>query len=396
MSDIPLDIAIIGAGPYGLSLAAHLQHHNKNFRIFGPAMRFWSHHMPAGTALKSEGFASNLYDPLGEFPLRVFCAQNGIPYADIGLPVKIEHFIAYGLEFRRRYVPNLEEVQVTALARDRDGFELTTDVGEQVRARKVIVATGIMNFAYLPPLIANLPRSLVSHSSDHGDLSGFKARDVAVLGAGASALDMAAMLHEAGAHVQLFARSSRIEFHDPPEEPRSLLKRIKAPRSGLGLGWRSRFCTDLPTVFHAMPQALRFRAVERHLGPAPCWFIRDAVEGRVAMHVGATLADARAAGQRLHLEFDQLGKADRKIVEVDHVVAGTGYKVALSRLGFLDPSIQSMIHTAGDTPVLNRYFESSVPGLFFIGVAAANSFGPMLRFAYGAKFAATRIARRIN
>jgi Pyridine nucleotide-disulphide oxidoreductase len=390
-----VDIAIIGAGPYGLSLAAHLRHLKRNFRIFGRAMRFWSNHMPAGTSLKSEGFASNLYDPLGEFPLRKFCAENNIAYADIGLPVHIEHFIAYGLEFQRRYVPDLEETHVIALTRNETGFELTTESGERVRARQVVVAAGVMHFAYLPPLIANIPPGLVSHTSHHSGFSTFKGRDIAVLGAGASALDAAAKLLEAGAQVQLFARRSSIAFHDPPELRRSWLKGLTGPRSGLGTGWRSRMCTDLPIVFHFLPQKLRFRATERHLGPAPCWFVREAVEGRMPMHVNSTLAKASVAGQRVRLEFDQRGHSDRKVVEVDHLIAGTGYRVALSRLEFLDPSLRTMIRTVEDTPVLDWNFESSVPGLFFVGLAAANSFGPLLRFAFGARFASVRLARRI-
>ena len=109
-----VDIAIIGAGPYGLSLAAHLRGSGQSVRIFGSPMNSWSNHMPRGMHLKSEGFASNLYDPEAKFTLQTFCGERSIPYADIGLPVAIETFIAYGQEFQRRYVPELENVQITS------------------------------------------------------------------------------------------------------------------------------------------------------------------------------------------------------------------------------------------------------------------------------------------
>lgn len=358
-------------------------------------MLFWSQHMPARTSLKSEGFASSLYDPLGEFPLPKFCAENNIAFADIGTPVHIEHFIAYGQEFQRRFVPNLEMNHITALKRGENGFDITTEKGERVRARQVVVATGIMHFAYLPPEIANMPRNLVSHTSHHHDFYDFRGRDVVVLGAGASALDAAAKLLDAGAKVQLFARGPNIAFHNPPILKRPWWTKINDPRSGLGTGWRSKLCCDLPIVFHFLPQKLRFRFTARHLGPAPCWFVRAEVEGRLPMNVNSTLAGARAAGQQVRLEFDQTGQASRKVVEADHVIAGTGYRVALSRLDFIDQPLQAMIQKADDTPVLNRNFESSVPGLFFVGIAAANSFGPLLRFAYGARFAAVRVSRRV-
>jgi cation diffusion facilitator CzcD-associated flavoprotein CzcO len=388
------DIAIIGTGPYGLSLAAHLRRSGRSLRIFGAPMHFWSHHMPRGMCLKSEGFASSLYDPDSKFTLKAYCEENDLPYADVGLPVRIEIFIAYALEFQRRYVPELQDVQVTSLAKCAEGFELTTAAGDVVRARQVVVAAGIVNFANLPPVLAELPGAMVTHSSQHSDLSGFKGRKVAVVGAGASAVDIAALLLQGGAEVDLIARRHSIQFHDPPNEPRSLFERLKAPRSGLGTGWRSRICADTPLIFHAMPQALRLRAVARHLGPAPCWFVRDTVVGRIPMHLGATLARAQSRGGRVRLALSQPGQEDRKI-EVDHVIAATGYRVALSRLGFIDPAIQSRIRKVADTPILDRNFESSVPGLYFVGAAAANSFGPLLRFAYGAKYAAQRVARRL-
>jgi thioredoxin reductase len=389
-----VDIAVIGAGPYGLSLAAHLRKGRQSVRIFGSPMNSWSHHMPRGMHLKSEGFASSLYDPKAEFTLKSYCAERAAPYADIGLPVPIDTFIAYGQEFQRRYVPHLENVQISSLKQSSDHFQLTTAAGEDLRARQVVVAAGIIQFAYLPPLLAPMPGSMVSHSSQHSDLSGFKGRKVAVLGAGASALDIAALLLEGGASAELIARRESLQFHDPPNEPRPLLQRIKAPRSGLGTGWRSRMCTDIPLVFHAMPESLRIRAVARHLGPAPCWFIRDTVANRLPMHLGVTVAGIHARDGRPCLLLRQPAREDRQL-EVDHVIAATGYRAAVSRLTFIDETVQSRVSTAEGAPILGRHFESSVPGLYFVGAAAANSFGPLLRFAYGANFAAKRLAVRL-
>jgi cation diffusion facilitator CzcD-associated flavoprotein CzcO len=389
-----VDIAIIGAGPYGLSLAAHMRGTRRSVRTFGSPMQAWSQHMPRGMHLKSEGFASNLYDPEGKFTLEAYCAEQAIPYADIGLPVAIETFIAYGREFQRRYAPDLEDVQITSLKNPPGYFEFTTASGEVARARQVVVAAGIVNFGYLPPLLESIASPMISHSSQHSDLSGFKGRKVAVLGAGASALDIAALLLQVGADVELIARRQTVQFQSPPNEPRPLLQRVKAPRSGLGIGWRSRLCTDIPLVFHAMPESLRLRAVARHLGPAPCWFVRDAVADRLPMHLGATLTGARTHEGRVHLALRLSGQEDRQ-VDVDHVIAATGYKPAVSRLGFVDESLQSRVRTVEGAPILNRHFESSVPGLYFVGAAAANSFGPLLRFAYGARFAAEQVAARL-
>jgi hypothetical protein len=389
------DTVIIGAGPYGLSLAAHLRAAGRSLRIFGAPMDFWSKHMPRGMFLKSEGFASDLFAPDDSLTLKAYCAQFGLPYRDIGLPVPLDTFIAYGLEFQRQYVPELENLQIRSLIRGPAGFELKTEMGETFEARRVVVAAGIMNFAYVPPELKDLSDEWVTHSCRHSDLSGFRGRRVAVLGAGASAVDMAALLLGAGAEAQLIARRRAIDFHNPPVEPRSVLQRLKAPRSGLGTGWRSRLCTDAPLLFHVMPPSFRSRVVERHLGPAPGWFVRDAVVGRLPMHLSATVTAARIVDQRVRLSFLQPNAGETQI-DVDHVIAATGYRVDLAKIPFIGQTLQSELSSAAGPPVLSRYFESSVRGLYFIGGAAANSFGPLLRFAYGAKFTAKRLASRLT
>jgi thioredoxin reductase len=386
-----IDVAIIGAGPYGLSLAAHLSAQGTPFRIFGIPMHSWRYRMPTGMHLKSDGFASDLYDPDSNLTLAQFCKQRTLPYQDVGFPVPLAMFTAYGMEFQRRFVPQVEETEITSLAPASNGFTLTTADGATLTARKVVVAVGVSHFAYVPPLLASaIPPQSLTHSSVHQDVTALRGRTVAIIGAGSSAIDLAALMQEAGVNVHVIARRDKIQFHAPPVEPRPLLERIGSPRSGLGLGWRSRLCTDAPLLFHALPQKLRLRAVRRHLGPAPGWFIRDRVVGRVPLHLGAALREPQIKGEQINLRFTQ---QDGKNVElfVDHVIAATGYRVSLRRLAFLDPALRDRVRSVEDTPILNRNFESSVQGLFFVGLASANSFGPLTRFAYGAGFTARHI-----
>src|SRR5271154_5012419 len=182
-----IEIAIIGAGPYGLSIAAHLRNSGISFRIFGHTMDSWRAHMPKGMMLKSDGFASNLYDPESALTLEKYCAERGIAYHHTDVPVRLDTFSAYGQTFRERLVPNLEERSVASVARLPAGFLLRLDSGEELRARQVVLAVGITHFKYIPEIFAGLGSQYVSHSYEQHDLEPFRGRNVVVVGGGASA-----------------------------------------------------------------------------------------------------------------------------------------------------------------------------------------------------------------
>ncbi len=390
-----VDVAIVGAGPYGLSLAAHFRRQGIKFRIFGRPMDSWLSHMPKGMMLKSDGFASNLYDPEGAFTLKQFCSERGIEYGDTGVPVRLETFNAYGLAFQERMVPELEESWVRGVGRTPDGFLLTLETGETVKARRVVLAVGITHFEHIPPVLQELPAEKLSHSARHQELEPFRGRRVVVVGGGASALDTAALLGEAGAEVQLVTRRPELRFHTKPNgKPRSRWQQIRHPHSGLGPGMRSRFFADAPLAFHYLPEALRLKAVRKALGPSGGWFIRDKIIGRVRLHLGCTPVSVRTNGDGIHLRLQADGKGESEVT-TDHIIAATGYKPRLSRLTLLTEEIRTRVEAVAETPVLSSGFESSVPGLYFVGVAAANSFGPVMRFAFGAGFAAERVTRTI-
>lgn len=387
------EIAIVGAGPYGLSIAAHLAALDISFRIFGTPMTVWSEHMPKGMQLKSEGFASSLSHPRGEFTLRDYCSRMGIPYKDAGLPVKLQTFIDYGLAFQKKFVPNLEEKLVTSIESLGNGFQLTLEDQEKVLARKVIVATGLTGFARVPEILKGLPSELLSHSSEHSNLEPLRSKRVVVIGAGASAVDLAALLNEAGAKVELVARTSKILFHDPPlQRKRTLKERLKNPVTPIGSGLKLLFFVHVPGLFRCLPESVRLDRMRKTLGPAPGWFVKDLVVGKVPLHLGVEIANVSAQDGKAKLELrDKTGHIDT--IEADHVVAATGYSVDLERLPFLSPELLKRINRTEKAPLLSANFESSVPGLYFAGLAAANTFGPLLRFACGSEFAAGRLAK---
>ncbi len=397
---------VIGAGPYGLTLAAHLKERGVPFRIFGKAMETWATQMPVGMKLKSDGFASNLFPGSKTWTLEEFCRETGREYHDTHRPVAVEDFIAYGQEFARRFVPTLEECNVlmveparavhSALGR----FRVHVQGGEVIHACEVVLAVGLAHFPLLPESLRKLPADLVSHTADHRYFHQFKGCDVTVLGRGASALNAAALLHEAGAYATVVSRKPKLHIHRAANGPGpSLLQRLRHPSTPLGPSLRSWFAVNFPLVFHALPGFVRRGMFYKHLGPAGGSSLRGRVRGKVPILTGWTIDRAEvirnATGRRVKLTLVNAEKQTREQL-ASHIIAGTGFRVDINRLKFISPGLLEGIEVEKHgAPVLDRNFRTSVPGLYFVGPAAAASFGPLLRFTAGSRFTSQRLSRHL-
>jgi FAD-dependent urate hydroxylase len=388
---------IVGAGPYGLSIAAHLRARGVPARIFGEVMGSWRHRMPAGMCLKSTPWASSLSAPGPGFTLADFQAAQGIPRLRDDEVVPVEQFISYGEWFAERLEPAVEPATVRRVERRGDGFLVSLDTGEDIEAGSVVAANGLAGFAYVPAELAAAdpdgpsPVSLVSHSSQHHQLAAFAGRQVAVIGAGQSALETAALLHEAGAGVELIAREP-VRFGDPPADPgRQARRLLPTPRTPLGPSWGLYPFSYLPGGFRYLPERARLSLVRKVLGPLGAWWLEDRVTGQFPVHAGYRLQEARQDGGQAAV---RLVAADgrRLLIRADHVIAATGYRPDVATMEFLSPELRARLQTRSGYPRLSANFESDVPGLYFAGLAAAATFGPLMRFVCGTPFTAGRVS----
>ena len=392
-------VAIIGAGPYGLAAAAHLRAAGVDTRIFGEPMEFWERHMPRGMFLRSSPSASEIGDPDGRLTLRRYQAREGVA---LSKPLPIADFIGYGRWFQREVARDLDRRRVARVERDPKGFRLQLDDGDALTAARVVVATGIGPFAWRPPEFDALPPELASHTSDHSDPGRFAGLRVMVVGGGQSALESAALMHEAGAAVQVVVRAPRIKWltsHAQPAAAPPLARLLAAARKTLQPLARPPFDIMGPRVvswllawphgYRRAPASLQRRLTAAAVRPAgSAWLVPRLAE--VPLTTGRAIVAATRTNSHLRVQLN-----DGTEREVDHLHFGTGYRVDVRRYAFLSAEIRYALRVRNGYPELEPGFESSVPGLHFLGTPSAGTFGPLFRFVVGTRYAGRALARRI-
>jgi thioredoxin reductase len=383
-------VAIIGAGPYGLCAAAHLRAEGIETIAFGEPMSFWERNMPTGMFLRSSRRASHIADPGRELTIDNYEREIGLSLAT---PLPLDDFIAYAQWFRSRAMPNCDSRAVARIDAADGGFTLTLADGELLRVGRVVIAAGIARFAKLPEQFQGLPSELVSHSSAVRDVDAFAGRRVLVVGAGQSALEDTALLHEAGADVEVIARTPRLRWLRLPlandaSPMQRLVQELKYPPTDVGppgLNW----IAGAPDIFRRMPRSVQPEIGLRCMRPAVSSWLKSRVED-VPVTAGRTVTSAVAAGDRLQITLD-----DGSRREVDHAVIATGYQVDVSKYPFLGPELLRSLKLADGYPRLTTGLESSVPGLHFLGAPAAATFGPVMRFITGTWYCGPALARKI-
>jgi FAD-dependent urate hydroxylase len=387
------DVTIIGAGPYGLSAAAHLRTvKGLEFRVFGIPMAFWNRNMPRGMFLRSAWTATHIADPAGRLTLEAFQEAT---HRQFSTPVPLDQFVQYGLWYQRQAVPEVDRRAVLRIEPAPGGFRVCLEDGEQFVARRMIVAAGIGAFAYRPPEFYGLPPCLATHSSEHHDFQSFGGKDVLVVGGGQSALESAALLHEARAQVEIVTRAPRIHWLQGWLSTTlhyrlgKFTKQLIYAPTDVGPAVISQLLAR-PELIRRLPRILQDKLRKRATRPAGArWLVDRLKDVPIKLHCAVVSVDV--VGERARVQL-----SDGSERTVDHVLLGTGYKIDISKYGFLSPEFTRSIRRNNGYPLLKEGLESAVPALHFLGAPAAWSFGPLMQFVSGARYASRVLLRSIT
>ncbi len=384
------DVAIIGAGPYGLSATAHLRTvRGLDVHTFGEPMAFWERNMPTGMLLRSGWAATHIADPNQSLTLDEYRAASGNHFSS---PVPLDRFVDYGLWYQRQAAPDVDRRKIALIESDARGFRLNLEEGDTVLARRMVVAAGIGSFAWRPTEFADLPNSLASHTSEQRDLGRFAGKQVFVIGSGQSALESAALLHEGGAQVEIVARTRQINWLGGLVSKTfqyglgSTVSRLLYAPTDVGPAGISQIVAR-PDLTRRLPRPVQDWLRRRSIRPAGAGWLVERLQ-KVPMHLGRTVVSASPARERIKVRLD-----DGNERTIDHVLLGTGYRVDVSKYDFIEPALAQSISRFQGYPRLREGFETSVPGLHILGAPAVWSFGALMQFVVGTHYASRSLLR---
>ncbi len=376
------DLLIIGAGPFGLALAAEAQARQIDHLLVGKPMEFWQKHMPDGMYLRS---ACDWHlDPGNDATIERFLAEQGLTPAAVE-PLSLAFYLTYAQWFQA-------QEQIVALPLYVEKLDITEDArfvawledGSRIDALAVVVAVGFKYFKHLPlDLVSLLPAGRYAHTCDLVDFAPLRGKRCLILGGRQSAFEWAALLHEAGASaVHVVHRHASPAFAEAD------------------WSWVNPLVENMvenPGWFRALPQAEK-DAVSRRLWAEGRLKVEPWLEQRVLVDGVKVWPETEIARTEVTAQGEILVTfANGATVVVDNIVLATGYKVAIDQVPFLaQGNVLPQLATRNGFPVLDEHFQTNVPGLFITSMAAGQDFGPFFGFTISVRTSARLIGQALS
>ena len=361
MKNQKTNILIVGAGPYGLSLANYLAYQKKDFIIVGKSMELWREHTFDNMDLRSDVATSTIIHPENKYSFENYCAKNGHSIEDLKGMLPVTTFRHYLNWCEKSYDFKVQKDYVVKVETKNGKFTSKLKSGVKIESEKIVFATGVAHHLNIPEEIkSNAKKSgskklKILHSYDTAGIAKLKKKNVLVIGAGQSAAESIDVLLQNSNSVDWHSRQKPIFFKEPLNIPKWLFNII---------------------VYSAW--------VVRAIPPA--------ISKRLLSIFSATTITPNF--QPMMEKLNQL-KDLPDLSRYDIIITATGYRYDIRTMDFIGKSILSQLKLRKQMPYVNSAFETSIKGMHFIGPIIEQYFGPAMKFMIGAHYAAPKLSSRL-
>jgi thioredoxin reductase len=376
-----VNLLIVGAGPFGLSMAAYAKYNNLDHLVIGKPLSFWKENMPKGMFLRS-GRDWHLC-PQGIYTIDKYLETKELKPEDVE-PLSLDFYLSYTEWFQEQIKVQIQESLAQRLDHLNNQFVATLDDGQTITASNALLAIGFRYFKNVPTELAEIiPPKRFSHTCDFVNFDSLMGKRCLIIGGRQSAYEWAALINETGA--AMIHISHR---HEIPQFTQSDWAWV-SPMMGT--------MTENPDWFRNLPKQKRKEIEQRfwaegRLKLEPWLWPRIDKENIKIWPSSRVVACKELPTGELEVKLD-VGER----LTVDHIILATGYKVNMENVPFLAAgNTLSKLKIQEGSPVLDENFQSNIPGLFITSMAATKDFGNFFAFTVSAVASAKIIGKAIE
>ncbi len=348
MNSIP--VLIVGAGPYGLSLANFMTAKGHPFKIIGKPMELWKEHTFSDADLRSDMATSEISHPENAYSIQKFRALHVKDGNAISERVSVHEYRQY-IEWVLQEIPyDIQENYLMELTRNGESFRAELDTGEVIEAKQVVIATGVAHHLKIPDEFREARH--VIHSYFTQEIEALRGKKVLVVGAGQSAAEAMEICQQNDNHVDWYSR----------KEPRFYSEPLDLPK------WIFNLVVKSAGFFRRLPHGV--------------------IQKMFSIFSATTMTPDNELKLQNITRFSEMPDLD----SYDHVISATGYEYTLNHMSFLSEELRNSLEMRFAMPRIDKNFMSSSRDLYFIGPATEMFFGPPMKFMIGSQYVAPKLS----
>ncbi len=360
-------VAIIGAGPYGLSYAAYCQALGIEYILFGVWMDLWVSKISPDSILRSHIALSCPASPAGQSIINDWSNENIAMKNGDGSNNRFstQQFLSFMRYFTKLNKINEAKGLISSINKQAGRFLITTNAGMEQEFTDVVIATGLTGMRNYIDADLNVQSDYLIYSDEISKMTSLEKEHVIIIGSGQSAAESAVIALKQGAHQITFINRGLEQKYAAVHTANSAEKR--------------RDLFELQYVLPLLDDDKRYSKMQGLLPPSmePEYEALFTGNPKINWYFDFNISMITRKAEKICVVSDQATVAG------DVIIACTGFKMHSKKLPFslmLDCPLD--VNNKG-LPIIDKKGRTSVAGFYVTGGLSFLRYGPQANFIFG-------------